>query len=110
MIGMCYLSTPSKHKALSYLLSASSQDETSFVVNYYLGRAYQIENRFEEAIAAYNAYLKSLEVAGIKFKEEKASNEANKLHVEKTPEIVNSLISQCVAMKTGNNNSVGINY
>ena len=110
MIGMCYLSTPSKAKALSYLISASKQEETSFVVNYYLGRALQMENKFEEAIAAYKIYLESLENLGIKFRDEKLSTQANQVHAEKTPELVSSLISQCVAMTPSKNNSVGINY
>src|SRR4028118_1481363 len=32
MIGMCFLSTSEKNKALPYLISASAQKETSFVV------------------------------------------------------------------------------
>lgn len=99
MIGMCYLSTEEKNKALSYLISAANSNEVSFVVYYYLGRAYQIEKKYEEAIEAYQMYLDSLKSNNIIFVAENIENEETKVHIEKTPESVKGLIASCIAAR-----------
>jgi tetratricopeptide (TPR) repeat protein len=100
MIGMCYLSTDAKEKALSYLRTAKDHSETSWIVNYYLGRAYMVEGNYLEAGNYLKTYKDSLTVlmseVNFKFKVKGALiNEANRVHMEKTIEDVNGFIAIC---------------
>jgi tetratricopeptide (TPR) repeat protein len=56
-LATCYLNTNiDKSKALPYLQFASTQPKMDPIVFYDLGRAYQIVNRFDEAIEAFRKY------------------------------------------------------
>ena len=64
MVGICY--SFFKHKkegALKKLLSVKSSNPEFNEVNYYLGRAYAVNHRFDDAIASYNNYLAAEGVA-----------------------------------------------
>ncbi len=53
-IGYCYLVTYiDKSKAIPYLEFAARQSDAPGNIHYYLGRAYLINNRFEDAIKAF---------------------------------------------------------
>ncbi|HEX8546911.1 MAG TPA: hypothetical protein VF691_08125, partial [Cytophagaceae bacterium] len=60
LIGMCYLSTNQKLKALPYLVAAEEAKAASFVVYYYLGRAYHLNHDFDKAIKNLQIYKDSL--------------------------------------------------
>jgi tetratricopeptide (TPR) repeat protein len=56
-IGVCYLSSTEKKKAITFLEKASSlKSDVSPDIKYELGRAYQVNYMFEEAINAYNDF------------------------------------------------------
>ena len=100
MIGMCYLSSDAKEKALPYLRSAKNHNETSWVVNYYLGRSYMIEGNYLEAGNYLKAYKDSLSnlMSEVNFKFKVLTseiNETNRIHMEKSIEDVNGFITQC---------------
>ncbi len=55
--GVCLLySSSDKEKAISYLESASKDPKADVEVFYFLGRAYHLNYRFNEAIAAFNSF------------------------------------------------------
>ena len=56
-IGVCYIYTSEKKKAISYLEKAYQLDsEVSFDIKYVLGRAYQVSCKYEEAIDLYQGF------------------------------------------------------
>lgn len=58
MKGICYTHFKNKKElALSTLIEVKNQNTTFNEVNFYLGRAYAVNNRFDEAIESYQAYL-----------------------------------------------------
>ncbi|TAF72284.1 MAG: hypothetical protein EAZ53_16635 [Bacteroidetes bacterium] len=101
MIGMCLMSTENKETALPYFRSAMKHETTSFVVNYYLGRAYMNQENYLEAGHYFQTYKEQLREymneTGFRFKNISSStiNETNRIHMEKTLEDVNSFISLC---------------
>lgn len=84
-IGVCYLFSQEKRKAITYLEEAYKLDrEVSFDINYVLGRAYQVNNRFDEAIDKYNDFANTNYEEYIK---------KNKLHLSKFD--VQARIKEC---------------
>ncbi|MFL5730473.1 MAG: hypothetical protein ACJ75J_13380, partial [Cytophagaceae bacterium] len=62
-IGICYLNTAYKHKALSYFHKALSLGNTSheFIdMDYYLGCSYHLNNEFSKAIIHYTKFRNTL--------------------------------------------------
>lgn len=58
MKGICYTHFKNKKElALSTLIEVKNQNTTFNEVNFYLGKAYAVNNRFDEAIESYQAYL-----------------------------------------------------
>lgn len=58
MVGICYTFFKNKKEdALKKLLSVKAENPEFNEVDFYLGRAYAVNNRFDEAMAAYNGYL-----------------------------------------------------
>ncbi len=63
MTGICYsYFKHRKQEALETLLSVKSENTEFNEVNFYLGRAYAVNNRFDEAIAIYQEYIAVEEV------------------------------------------------
>jgi outer membrane protein OmpA-like peptidoglycan-associated protein len=63
-IGVCYLNTIHKSKAISYLqkVHGLSGGKITFVdLNYYLARAYHYNNEFDKALSNYKGYLSILD-------------------------------------------------
>lgn len=59
-IGVCYLSTNEKKKSITYLDKAYKLNkEVSFDIKYVLGRAYQVNGKYNEAIDNYNDFKRS---------------------------------------------------
>lgn len=94
-IGICLLSTENKLGAIPYLEHAERSNHTSFVVNYYLGRAYMFAGRYEEAKKFLNMYATELNMRGTKFEEEKVISDSHKIHVEKTLSDVHNFLAEC---------------
>ncbi len=58
MTGICYsYFKHRKEEALAMLLEVKSENAGFNEVNFYLGRAYAVNNRFDDAIAVYQEYL-----------------------------------------------------
>ncbi|MDX2189160.1 MAG: hypothetical protein SFY32_04785 [Bacteroidota bacterium] len=100
MIGMCYLSSETPEKALPYLRTGKDHPSTSWIVNYYLGRAYFTEGNYIEAgnyLADYKEGLVELLDAGYRFKKVDLSRipETNRIHFEKTLDDINKLLAVC---------------
>jgi len=58
MVGICYSFFKNKKEdALKKLLAVKSSNPEFNEVNYYLGRAYAVNHKFDEAIASYNSYI-----------------------------------------------------
>lgn len=78
-IGVCYLYTGEKRKAITYLEKAYKLNkDVSFDIKYVLGRAYQVNNRYSEAIDNYNDFKRSdYETYLKKLKLDRASFDAN---------------------------------
>lgn len=56
-IGVCYMNSPYSQKGISYLLDAKKLDpECDPFMDFYYGRALQLDNKFNEAIKAYEAF------------------------------------------------------
>ncbi len=57
-LGVCYLTSMYKYKALSFLEKSVELNSTSAPkdLNYHLGRAYHLDNQFNKAITAYSKY------------------------------------------------------
>lgn len=59
-LGICYLyKTDEREKAIGLIEAAQEAGETDPDLLYYLGRAYHINQKFDEAIATFNKYLES---------------------------------------------------
>lgn len=57
--GICYLyKTDEKEKAIEMLDKVETQNPKLPDLNYYLGRAYHINYKFEQAVSYFNAYIK----------------------------------------------------
>lgn len=57
-LGLCYLNTRiDRSEAVTYLEMASKDPKVDEEVWFYLGKAYQINNKLEEAISAYEKYV-----------------------------------------------------
>jgi len=62
-IGLCYLYTDHKEKALSSLQAAYAGDTALAPdIHYYLGRAFQYRYEFDKALQSYRAFLQAAEV------------------------------------------------
>ncbi|MGV6860410.1 MAG: OmpA family protein [Putridiphycobacter sp.] len=63
-IGICYLNSTQKFKAIDYLLFAenfnSAEDERFEDLNLYLGEAYQLAGEWDKAIEHYRSYKETL--------------------------------------------------
>jgi hypothetical protein len=60
MLGLCYLNkSDEKELSLLYLLRADSLDSKLPDVRYYLGRAYHLNYKFDDAIPIFNDYIAS---------------------------------------------------
>lgn len=58
MLGICYLHKPDeKYKAIEHLEAVQKDGEEDENLSYYLGRAYHLNNKFDEAIEAFNKYI-----------------------------------------------------
>jgi hypothetical protein len=58
-LGICYLNTRlSREDAISYLEEASKNPKIDEEVWFFLGRAYHLNNRIEDAVAAYEKFMK----------------------------------------------------
>lgn len=98
-IGMCLLSTEHKLDAIPYLENAKKVGKTSFVINYYLGRAYLFAGRTEEAKEHLSDYAREFSIRGVRFKKETPLSEAHSIHVQKSLEDVNFFMAQCRAQE-----------
>lgn len=100
-IGMCLLSTGNKLEAVPYLENAKKAGKTSFVVDYYLGRAYMFAGRFDEAKFYLGAYARQFIAYGISFRKKEAPiNEAHAIHSQKTMNDVYGFLAECDAALT----------
>ena len=64
MVGICYsYFKDKKEEALKTLLDVKSNNPEFNEVNFYLGRAYAVNNRFDEAIETYQAYIAAEDVS-----------------------------------------------
>lgn len=98
-IGMCLLSTEHKLDAIPYLENAKKVGKTSFVINYYLGRAYFFAGRTAEAKDHFSAYAREFSIRGVRFKKETPLSEGHSIHVQKSLEDVDFFLSQCRAQE-----------
>ncbi len=65
-LGICYVNSPEKEKAIPYLEKAAEgfkdkSDSVSDEIFYYLANAYHCSNQFEKAIAQYETHKKLVE-------------------------------------------------
>ena len=63
-IGVCYLKTAEKNKALEYLQKAATlgeKNEDMVDMNYCFGRAYHFLHEFDKAISYYKTYLSGID-------------------------------------------------
>ena len=96
MIGMCYLSSENKDKALDYLNSAKESQETSFVINYYLGKVYFDAGHYTKALSYLSVYLKELNsIDGLTFKPYRNIPKEHLIHYQKSPRDVNQMMDNC---------------
>ncbi|MCZ6694077.1 MAG: OmpA family protein [Bacteroidetes bacterium] len=58
--GMCYYHTVDKNKSLNYFKIAEANSDPSEELDFYLGRAYHYNNRFDEAIKYYEKFRQDL--------------------------------------------------
>jgi len=58
--GMCYYHTVDKNKSLNYFKIAEANSDPSEELDFYLGRAYHFNNRFDEAIKYYEKFRQDL--------------------------------------------------
>ena len=76
--GVCYLNRFSKEKALENILKAYEKDpKVSSHIQYWLGRAYHLNYKFDEALNAYTTYKASLR------KKDQRSDDL-RIHIEQT--------------------------
>ena len=98
MIGMCLLSTPEKDKAIPYLRAAEKTHRPSFVIHYYLGRAYYDNKEYNKAYKYLSLYHEELTHAfGFVFKPYDVSKipQEQLVHYQKSGGEVAQLISIC---------------
>ena len=58
MTGICYMyKSDEKEKAISYLLEAEKLNNKMEDLYYYLGRAYHLNYKFDDAVKAFNLYI-----------------------------------------------------
>lgn len=96
MIGMCYMSSSESHKALAYLKNAASSNENTFVVNYYLGKAYFNLGDYSNALTYLNDYVAALDKCnGLVFKKANNVPDNHKVHYEKSKKDVSKVIEIC---------------
>ncbi|MDX2196154.1 MAG: hypothetical protein NW207_07030 [Cytophagales bacterium] len=110
MIGMCLLSTEQKSKAISYLESGKNHESTSFVVNYYLGRAYMIAGNYEKAESYLETYAYELKnyikKYNLTLRPQPNVPEDVKIHTEKSLDHANGFIAECQALARIQNGTV----
>lgn len=89
-IGICYLNSNMKFKALGFFEKSKSLDaNVDQDINFYLGRGYQLIRQWDKAIASYSLYIKTADPktagdkVGIASKKIAECNEGKKL--EKVP-------------------------
>jgi tetratricopeptide (TPR) repeat protein len=100
-IGMCLLSTDNKSEAVAHLENAKKCGKTSFVIDYYLGRAYMFAGRFDEAKFYLGSYARQFIAYGISFRSKEAPiNEAHAIHTQKTMNDVYGFLAECDAALT----------
>lgn len=100
-IGMCLLSTDNKLEAVAHLENAKKCGKTSFVIDYYLGRAYMFAGRYDEAKFYLGSYARQFIAYGISFRsKETPINEAHAVHAQKTMNDVYSFLAECDAALT----------
>lgn len=58
--GRCYYHTVDKNKSLNYFKIAEANSDPSEELDFYLGRAYHFNNRFDEAIKYYEKFRQDL--------------------------------------------------
>ncbi|HWZ21276.1 MAG TPA: hypothetical protein VNW06_01410, partial [Cytophagaceae bacterium] len=76
--GICYLNRFSKEKALENILKAYNKDSSvSKHIRYWMGRAYHLNYKFDEALLSYSIYKNSLR------KVDKRSDDL-RIHLEQT--------------------------
>ena len=57
-IGVCYLNSPYANKGIKYIYKAKKLDpKADPFLDFYYGRALQLDNKFNEAIKAYDAFV-----------------------------------------------------
>lgn len=95
MIGMCYLSTPESHKALTYLKNAKKEGQTSFVIDYYIGRALFLDKNYIEAEKYLKFYLSELSTLNYTFVAKEVKTTENSIHLEKSKNDVLCLVTIC---------------
>ena len=101
-IGMNLLSTDNKVDALPYLERAKAGGQTSFVIDYYLGRAYMFAGMYDHAKFYLSAYARQFVASGKTFGyKEVAASPEHAIHVEKTMNDVYGLLAQCDAELNG---------
>lgn len=60
-IGLCFINSNQKFKAIEYFLKAQKlKANVDPNINYYVGRGYQLTQKWDEATAAYQAFINSL--------------------------------------------------
>ena len=100
-IGMCLLSTDNKSEAITHLENAKKAGKTSFVIDYYLGRAYMFAGRFDEAKFYLGSYARQFIASEIIFKtKETPINEGHAIHAQKTMNDVYGFLAECDAALT----------
>ena len=89
-IGVCYLNSNQKFKALGYFEKSKSLDANSNEdINFYLGRSYQLVRQWDKAVSSYSTYIKTAnpktagDRVGVASKKIAECNEGKKL--EKSP-------------------------
>ena len=97
-IGVCYLYTGEKKKAITYLEKAYKLNkDVTFDIKYELGRAYQVNYKFAEAIDYYNDFKRTDYEAALK-----------KLKIDKFNYDVDARIKECENAAKLNENPVRV--
>ncbi len=77
-IGVCYLYSSEKDKALEFLYKAyEANNEVASDINFLIGKYYQLDYRFEEAIVFYEKYKQDSKNPEIKAVADKKINECH---------------------------------
>ncbi len=96
MIGMCYLSSDEKDKALAYLLAAQRSERPSFVLNYYIGKAYLLQKNYYKAAQYLNIYYSKIsKIDNIIFKAYDNVPQEHLVHYQKSANEVYNVIKFC---------------